>query len=393
MVVIVGRYGRGRSRSSRPAVLANGSACCPAFKHLFNSSQPRQREHGPPTEGDTQTFRLVRRCSAAVSFCSGQYGREVGAMRSDDALATILLVSRIASDGTRPLTARQFWKLVDQVGHPGGLLGMTEDDLVASGLAPDMASRVACLLARATAMAFRLDELDQSGITTLTPFDDFYPQRFRTSLGTKAPAILHAAGALELLDEGGVGVVGSRNVSNEGARVAVALGKQAASLRVPLISGEARGVDQLAMNAAFTAGGNVIAVPAHALSRTLKSRDLRRAIYDDRTVICTPYAPNSPFSVGRALGRNKLIYGLSDVTVAVAADKGSGGTWSGATEAMKGRYCRVAVWRALGEGPGNEALADMGATPITDVSQLRDILDSPRSENEESSSAEQAALF
>ena len=314
-------------------------------------------------------------------------------MRSEDALATILLVSRIASEGTRPLTARQFSKLVAEVGDPGGLLGMAEDDLIRTGLAADMADRVVALLARATAMAFQLERLDQSGIATLTPFDELYPQRLRTSLGSKAPALLHAAGALELLDHGGVGVVGSRNVSNEGARVAKALGEQAASLRIPLISGEARGVDQLAMNAAFTAGGKVIGVPAHPLLGVLRSRGIRRAVYEGRTVMCSPYAPDSGFSVGKAMGRNKLIYALSDVTVAVAADKGSGGTWSGATEAMKGRYCRVAVWRGPGEGPGNEALADMGATPITDVSQLRGILDSPRSESEESPQAEQVALF
>ena len=185
-------------------------------------------------------------------------------------MATILLVSRIASDGTRPLTAIQFWKLVADFGPPGGLLGMAEDDLVASGLAADMASRVAGLLARATAMAFELEHLDQSGISTLTPFDHSYPERLRASLGNKAPAILHAAGAIELLYEGGVGVVGSRNVSDEGAGVAKALGEEAASLGVPLISGAARGVDQLAMTAAFTAGGNVVGFPAHALSRTLR---------------------------------------------------------------------------------------------------------------------------
>ena len=314
-------------------------------------------------------------------------------MRGDDALATILLVSRIASDGTRPLTAIQFWKLVADFGPPGGLLGMAEDDLVASGLAADMASRVAGLLARATAMAFELEHLDQSGISTLTPFDDSYPERLRASLGNKAPAILHAAGAIELLNEGGVGVVGSRNVSDEGAGVAKALGEEAASLGVPLISGAARGVDQLAMTAAFTAGGNVVGFPAHSLSSTLRSPGVRRAIYEHRTVICTPYAPNSGFSVGKAMGRNKLIYALSDVTVAVAADQGAGGTWSGATEAMKGRYCRVAVWRGPGEGPGNEALAGMGATPITEVSRLPNLLASPPSDDEETSSAEQAALF
>ena len=115
-------------------------------------------------------------------------------------------------------------------------------------------------------MAFELDRLDQSGIATLTPFDEGYPERLHASLGSKRPAILHAAGALELLDQPGVGVVGSRNVSREGAEVAKALGRQAASLGLPLTSGAARGVDQLAMSAAFQAGGTVVGVPAHSLS-------------------------------------------------------------------------------------------------------------------------------
>ena len=329
------------------------------------------------------------RCAVAPATTAGEFR----AMKTDDALATVLLVSRIASEGTSPLTTRQFWKLVEQIGEPGRLLGMSEEDLVGLGPETDVTSRVAGLLARATALAFELERLDQSGIATLTPFDHAYPQRFRTNLGPKAPPILHAAGALDLLNEGGVGVVGSRNVSEEGARVATALGRQAAALGVPLISGTARGVDQLAMNAAYEAGGTVISVPAHSLSRTLKSPGLRRAVHTGRTVICSPYAPDSPFSVGQAMGRNKLIYALSNATVVVAADKGSGGTWSGATEAMRGGYCQVAVWRGPGEGPGNEALDDMGAIPITDVSQIRSILDSPRSEHEDRSRPEQAALF
>ena len=242
-------------------------------------------------------------------------------------------------------------------------------------------------------MAFELDRLDQSGIATLTPFDEGYPQRLHARLGSKRPAILHAAGALELLDQPGVGVVGSRNVSKEGAEVAKALGRRAASLGLPLISGAARGVDQLAMSAAFQAGGTVVGVPAHSLIRTLRSPDVRRVVHDGRTVMCSPYAPDSPFSVGKAMGRNKLIYALSDVTVAVAADNGSGGTWSGATEAIRGDYCRVAVWRGSGEGPGNAPLERRGALPLTDTSELDQILSGARSDLEQGLPPKQAALF
>lgn len=313
--------------------------------------------------------------------------------RNDDSLATILLVSRVARDGVAPLSASQFWRLVDQVGDPGHLLGRSEDDLIGSGLAEDMAALVVGLLSRAVAMAFELDRHDQSGVATLTPFDEGYPQRLHASLGSKRPAILHAAGALELLDQPGVGVVRSRNVSREGPEVARALGRQAASLGLPLISGAARGVDQSAMNAAFQAGGTVVGVPAHSLVRTLRSPGVRRAVHDGRTVMCSPYAPDSGFSVGKAMGRNKLIYALSDVTVAVAADNGSGGTWSGATEAIRGNYCRVAVWRGSGEGPGNEPLERRGALPLTDTSELDQILSGARSDLEQGLPPKQAALF
>ncbi|MXZ69819.1 MAG: DNA-processing protein DprA, partial [Acidimicrobiia bacterium] len=220
-----------------------------------------------------------------------------------------------------------------------------------------------------------------------------YPQRLHASLRSKRPAVLHAAGALELLDQPGVGVVGSRNVSKEGAEVAKALGRQAASLGLPLISGAARGVDQLAMSAAFQAGGTVVGVPAHSLVRTLRSPGVRQAVQDGRTVMCSPYAPDSPFSVGKAMGRNKLIYALSDVTVAVAADNGSGGTWTGATEAIRGDYCRVAVWRGSGEGPGNDPLERRGALPLTDTLELDQILGGARSDLEQGSPPKQATLF
>jgi len=314
-------------------------------------------------------------------------------MRNDDSLATILLVSTMARDGVEPLNASQFWRLVEQAGDPGDLLGRSEDDLIHSGLAKDLAARVAGLLSRGMAMASELEQLGQSGIAALTPFDEGYPQRLQARLGSKRPAILHAGGALELLDQPGIGVVGSRNVSKEGAEVAEALGRQAASLGLPLISGAARGVDQLAMNAAFQAGGTVVGVPANSLIRTLRAPDVWQAVHDEKTAMCTPYAPNSPFTVGKAMGRNKLIYALSDVTVAVASDKDSGGTWSGATEALRGNYCRVAVWRGSGEGPGNEALEQRGAQPLTDTSYLDQILNDTRSDPEPDPPPEQGALF
>lgn len=57
-----------------------------------------------------------------------------------------------------------------------------------------------------------------------------------------------------------------------------------------------------------------------------------------------------------AMGRNKVIYALSKATLVVASDEDSGGTWSGATEALKRGIAPVITWVGEGSGPGNEPL-------------------------------------
>ena len=296
-------------------------------------------------------------------------------MRSDDSLATILLVSRVASDGLQPLKAAEYWELTEHVENPGELLrsrsGVNAGD---HGGKEGLASRIDALLGRATAMAFELERLDQSGIATLTPFDEGYPGRWRDRLGPKAPPVVHAAGDVSLLAHQGIGVVGSRDVTLEGADVAAQIAKRAVGLEHSLVSGAARGVDQLAMSAAFDAGGSVVGILAESLARTLRKPDVRRAIHSGTTVLCTPYAPDAPFNAGNAMGRNKLIYAQSAVTIVVASDADRGGTWSGAVEALRHGIGRVGVWRGPGEGPGNEAIEARGATALRSVDDIAALL-------------------
>ena len=308
---------------------------------------------------------------------SGGHSREVGQLRHDDSLATTLLVSRLCADGMQPsLEAAEFWRLIDHIGDPGQILGKRVEGLTSGGgLSEDLAHRISALTDRATAMAFELDRLERSGIRTLTVFDEYYPQKWLDYLRQKAPPVVHAAGAVELLDVPGLGVVGSRDVTAAGGEVAREIGRFAARRGFPLVSGGARGVDQLAMDAALDSGGAVVGILAESLSRKLKRPDVRRAVYDGATVLCTPYSPDAPFSAGNAMGRNKLIYGQAVLTVVVACDDGSGGTWSGAAEALKNGYGLVAVWRGTGEGPGNESLERRDAIPVASMADIVSVLD------------------
>ena len=341
-----------------------------------------------------------------------------------DSLATMLLVSRLGSVGARPLKASEYWSLLKRLGagtprtlRPDGdteaaggesedsgkglrvLVGKSEDQLVRDfGLPASLADRVERLTHRAMSFAFELERLYQSGIRALTVFDEHYPQQWLARLGAKAPPLVHGAGALELLDTPGLGVVGSRDVAEVGGEVAKEVARLAASRGLPLVSGGARGVDQLAMDAAFEAGGAVVGILAESLSRKLKRPDVRRAVYEGSTAMCTPYSPDAPFSAGNAMGRNKLIYAQAALTVVVASDDGSGGTWSGATEALKHRHGSVAVWRGDGEGPGNGPLHQRGAVPVSSLDDIASLLDGKQESPSESPRAsvrppEQRALF
>ena len=301
-----------------------------------------------------------------------------GSTANQDSLAALLLTSRLASEGVKPFTSAEYWQRSDLASRPSALFDTPPESLCSvHGLAEEMASRVAALFDRAIAMAFEVDRLMQSGIHTITPFDEHYPCLFRYRLKEKAPVVLHAAGPLDLFDRPGLGVVGSRDIGEEGAEVAKGAARLATRLGLPVVSGGARGVDQVAMNAAVGeegAAGAAIGFLADSMERQLKRPDTRRVILDGRALLCTPYKPDARFTAGTAMGRNKLIYAGSLTTLVVASDIETGGTWTGAVESLKHGFGPVVVWRGAGEGPGNERLEQMGAMPVGSLDELGDLL-------------------
>lgn len=290
---------------------------------------------------------------------------------SASALASLLLTNRLTDVGAKALTSKEYWQLLSLVEDPAALLGLDIDALVSGFRLPrDLADRVARLLDAGTGLAIELENLEQQGITAVSPFDDAYPETVRRRLGHGAPSVLYVAGPPSLLHAPGVGIVGSRNVSDAGARVARAAAKLVAREGGVLVSGGARGVDQLAMDAAMESGGTVAGVIADALARRVRKPDVRRALSAERLCLVTPYKPTAGFSAAAAMGRNKIVYALARLTFVVAADAERGGTWQGAVEALRNGYTHVVVWDGEGAGPGNELLAKRGARPVADVNAL-----------------------
>jgi predicted Rossmann fold nucleotide-binding protein DprA/Smf involved in DNA uptake len=111
-----------------------------------------------------------------------------------------------------------------------------------------------------------------------------------------------------------------------------------------LYSGGAKGVDTLSMDAALEARGTAVGVLADSLERAVKGQ--KEALSRGDLCLVTPYSPNAGFSVGAAMGRNRLIYCLADHAIVVAFDAETGGTWAGATETLKNKWVPVFVLEA-----------------------------------------------
>jgi predicted Rossmann fold nucleotide-binding protein DprA/Smf involved in DNA uptake len=233
-----------------------------------------------------------------------------------------------------------------------------------TGLPLGESERISRLLDSGVGLAVQLDSLLERGIVPVTALDSRYPERLRRRLDGAAPPVLYCAGELSLLDSDGIGVVGSRDIGQEAVDAARSIAHAIASVGLPLVSGGAKGVDKISMAAASEAGGSVVGVLADSLEQAISRRDNRQALLEGVACLCTPYSPAARFTAGNAMGRNKIIYGLSRVTVVVASSQGEGGTWAGATEALRKQYGRVAVWVGPGAGPGNAPLVKAGGAPI-----------------------------
>ena len=297
---------------------------------------------------------------------------------SDDGLALLALCSGFAlpegtaAGGSAPFTLSEWNKLARQIPdsplkQPSALHGRTPEQLAQDlGILPGDAERIAQLLDRAGRLALELEGLFSRGLWALTRVDELYPKKLRDTLKHQAPTVLFGAGDPQLLGRGGVAIIGSRNIDEAGTTFAREVGRKAAAARLPVVSGGARGTDRLAMGAALEASGVALGVLADSLERTVRQPDLRQLLLDGQLVLVTPYVPTAGFSVGGAMGRNKVIYGLADFAVVVSSDFQTGGTWAGAVEALKGGWCPMFVRDGANVPKGNRELLKLGAAPLAE---------------------------
>jgi len=224
--------------------------------------------------------------------------------------------------------------------------------------------RIRDLLNRSMAMAFAVEEWTNRGIWIISRSDADYPGKLKNTLKRAAPAVLYGVGNRDLLNLGGLAILGSRDVDEDGINFTRQAARACVSSNLAVVSGGARGVDREAMFTALDEGGNVIGVLPGGLMKAAVSKKYRDSLKSGNLALFSVTDPEAGFSVGNAMARNTYIYAISDYCLIISSSSEKGGTWSGAVQNLKKNYVPLFVRQDETIPQGNMDLIEMGGIPL-----------------------------
>jgi DNA processing protein len=313
------------------------------------------------------------RCGSSIGSPCGRRALLLNSSLSLNAQAILLLTAPlIAGRGTNVspdlLTVGEYKRLARHLRsadrQPADLLSPDASELVRECHAIIVEDRLKRLLGRGFLLSQAFERWHARAIWVLSRADSNYPRRLKSRLKDDAPAVLYGCGELSLLDQGGLAVVGSRDVDDSLIKHTETIGRLSAEAGKILVSGGARGIDRAAMRGALENGGRATGVLAEDLERAALNRENRDWLIGRQLTLVSPYDPSAGFNVGHAMQRNKLIYALADAALVVSSDYEKGGTWAGAVEQLEKLHLIPLYVRSVGEtGNGLQALLRKGALP------------------------------
>ncbi len=140
-----------------------------------------------------------------------------------------------------------------------------------------------------------------------------------------APPVLWAKGDISLLNHPAVGMVGARNASSLGVRMARRLGLGVSEAGFTVVSGLARGIDTAAHEAALEAEGRTIAVMAGGVDVIYPAENAAlAAALDANGCRISEHPPGLEPQARHFPLRNRIVAGLSRAVIVVEAAAKSG---------------------------------------------------------------------
>lgn len=188
-----------------------------------------------------------------------------------------------------------------------------------------------------------------------------------------APSKLHIIGNENLLNKKCIAIVGSRNCTAYGFKIAKQFAKELSQNDITVVSGLALGIDSAAHIGALEGRGGTIAVLGHGLKYMFpkENEDLYKRILDNKGCIITEYdfdvEPNSK----NFPKRNRIVSGISMGVLIVEAKSKSGSTITArlAKEQGKNVFCVPSNLDSI-YGLGTNRLIQKGAKLVLSINDI-----------------------
>jgi DNA protecting protein DprA len=233
--------------------------------------------------------------------------------------------------------------------------------------------------AKLVGQAFLVEQLNHDHIHLLTVLDDNYPRLLKSSLKREqTPPVLFYAGDLRILERQTIAIIGSRKAGEESLAFTRAVSSYLAEHGANVISGNARDVDRTAYEGATSTEECTTVVLPHGIRKLsgVQWRALLEKIEAGNVLLLSQFHPDAQWVVSRAMERNKVVTGLAQIVIVAESDT-EGGTWAGATGALRQNrplYVRDTA-SSSSTLPGNKALIELGGHPLPwPTEQLADVL-------------------
>jgi DNA processing protein len=226
-------------------------------------------------------------------------------------------------------------------------------------------------------------ELEAAGFRWLARSEPAFPPRLAAIHDPPPGLFLRGGAEPQLLAQPAVAIVGARSCTDYGGHVARMLGRELAASGVVVVSGLARGVDGWAHRGALDAGGGTVAVLGCGIDRDYpRAHAALAAQIASGGLLVSEYPPGVEPAPWRFPARNRIVAGLTAATVVVEARERSGALITADLALEEGREVLAVpgeITSALSHG--TNALLRLGATPVTGVEDVLEVLGLERRED------------
>lgn len=187
------------------------------------------------------------------------------------------------------------------------------------------------------------------------------------------PSRLYAKGNLEILNEIGIAVVGSRTNTQYGEKMCKIFVKELVEYNINIISGLAFGIDSIAHKTCLRNSGKTIAVLPSGLNNIYPSAHVQLAnqIIENGGVLISEYENDTKADSKKFLERNRIVAGLGIGTLVVEAGSRSGTSVTARYTHQNGNpvFCIPSSLENI-KGKTTNELIQKGANLVVDVDNI-----------------------